>query len=162
VVLGTGTTAGAAKTSFGDLIKLETHDGVALAALPVFTVRLDPAAGVWDLYLFQRLVAEDLPLADVKGARQFSLHPGAKGAWVLSLVGSDENPLFIDANANGIDDAFEATKRNGALLAANAPAADRTQLAQQWKASQTAAKLKPWKIRRPVPDAVVAAAPGKK
>lgn len=161
--LGTGSTVTKrAAAPFGDLIKLETYDGVPLAALPVFTVRLDPTAGVWDLYVFQRLVAEDLPLSEVKGARQFALTPGAKGAWVLSLVTSDENPLFVDANANGIDDTFEATKRNGTLLVANAPAADRTQLAQQWKTSQTAANLKAWKIRRPVPDNVVAATAPKK
>lgn len=150
--------AGSSSPPYGNLIKIEKHDGASLAALPVFTVRLDPAAGVWDLYVFQRLVAEDLPLADVKGARQFAIKPGAQGAQVLGLVTSDENPLFVDANANGIDDTFEKQKRNGALLAANAPAAERIQLAQQWKDSQGAADVKPWKIRRPVPDNVVAVA----
>lgn len=152
----TGPAAGSSSPPYGNLIKIEKHDGANLVALPVYTVRIDPAAGVWDLYAFQRLVAEDLPLGEVKGARQFSIKPGAQGAWVLNLTTSDDNPLYVDANANGIDDTFEKSKRNGALLAANAPATERTKLAQEWKASQQAADVKPWKIRRPVPDDVVA------
>lgn len=134
-----------------------TIAGASLAALPVLTVRLDPAAGVWDLYVFQRLVAEDIPLVENKGARQFTLTSGAQGAMVLNLTLSDESPLFVDANHNGIDDAFEKQKRNGSLLAANAPAAERKALAAEWKAAQTVAKPVPWKIRRPVPDEAVAA-----
>ena len=83
--------------------------------------------------------------------------PGPQGAMVMNLTLSDADPLFVDANTNGIDDAFEKQKRNGALLAANAPAADRKTLANEWKAAQSAAKAAPWKIRRPVPDEAVAA-----
>ena len=152
-----GTTLGPS-SSFPDHVKIETHNGAPLAALPLLTVRLDPTAGVWDLYIFQRLVAEDIPLADSKGARQFTLQPGAQGAWLLNLTLSDENPLFVDANANGIDDTFEKTKRGGTLLAANATAADRKTLATEWKSAQSAANVPAWKIRRPVPDEAVAAA----
>lgn len=134
------------------LIKIEKHDGADLVALPVLTLRLDPAAGTWDLFSFQRLVAEDIPLAEVRGARQFSVRPGAQGAWILNLTLSDENPLFVDTNGNGIDDAFEKSQRGGQLLATNAPAAQRTQLAQTWKAAQKAANIQPWRIRRPLPD----------
>lgn len=144
-------------SAFADHVKLETHAGASLAALPLLTVRLDPAAGVWDLYVFQRLVAEDIPLVETRGARQFTLSPGAQGAMVMNLTLSDENPLFVDANNNGIDDAFEKQKRNGALLAARAPAADRKALANEWKSAQTAAKVAAWKIRRPVPDESVTA-----
>lgn len=142
-------------------IKLETHDGIALAALPVLTVRLDPAAGVWDLFVFQKLVAEDVPLSAANGARQFALTAGAQGAWVMNLTMSDENPLFVDANRNGIDDAFEQTKQKGALLATNAPAADRKKLATEWKNSPSVAAAQPWKVRRPVPDATVASGSGR-
>lgn len=143
--------SGAPVSTFDYTVKIERYVGAALAALPVFTVRLDPAAGVWDLFVFDRLLAEDLPLAPVAGARRFTLQAGREGAWLCGLVLSDENPLFVDANANGIDDAFEAQER-GALLAVAAPAADRRQLAFQWKQSQRAAPLTPWALRRPAPD----------
>lgn len=48
---------------------------------------------------------------------------------------ADENPLSEDANANGIDDAFERQTR-GALLAADTPVVVRSAFAQQWKESQ--------------------------
>ncbi|MSU22483.1 MAG: hypothetical protein EXS32_01520 [Opitutus sp.] len=51
-----------------ELAKIERHDRASLAALPVLTVRLDPAAQVWALYRFNRLVAGDLPLLETKGA----------------------------------------------------------------------------------------------
>ena len=162
ILLGTPPAVGAPARELGDLVKIETHGTAALAALPVITVRLDPAKGVWDLYFFQRLMAEDLPLADLKGSdKKFALHAGAQGAWLCSLVDSDDNPLFIDANHNGIDDKFEKAQPGGALLPATATAAQRTQLAQVWKASQKAANVPPWRIRRPVPDAVLATAPPK-
>jgi hypothetical protein len=77
---------------------------------------------------------------------------GANGAWVCGLVLADENPLFVDANANGIDDAFEKEKRGGTLLAANATTTDRTALAAQWKSSQNAKPPAPLTVLRPLPD----------
>ena len=155
-----GPKAGSPTPTILGLMKLEKHDGADLVALPVLTLRLDPSAGVWDLFAFHRLVADDVPLPAAKGAREFSLKPGAQGAWVLNLVISDENPLFLDANNNGIDDAFEKAQPStgNKLLAANATAPQRTQLAQTWKTAQKTANVPAWKIRRPVPDAVIAAA----
>jgi hypothetical protein len=72
-------------------------------------------------------------------------------------VSSDENPLFADLNNNGIDDKFERTKRTH-LLDDDNTAADRSKLVHDWKAPQTATKVKPWSIQRPLPDAVVAVA----
>jgi hypothetical protein len=145
-----------------EFVRIETHDKAALAALPVLTVRLDPKAKVWDLYSFNRLVAEDLPLttAPTRGnqAKEFSLTAGKAGASIHSLVSSDENPLFADLNNNGIDDKFERTKRTH-LLDDDNTAADRSKMVHDWKAHQTATKLKPWSIQRPLPDGVVAAAP---
>jgi hypothetical protein len=117
----------------GELMKIEQHDKAALAALAHLTVRLDPSAHVWDLYSYNRLVAEDVPLPESKsnGTKQFVLHAGKEGAMVMSLISSDENPLFEDINGN-----------------------DRTQLAQQWKENQRATGVKPWPIRRPLPDDV--------
>jgi len=141
--------------SFAGLVKIERHDTASLAALPVLTLRLDPTGGTWDLYLFQRLVAADVPLADPKGSRRFSIAAGKEGAWLCGLILADENPLFVDANANGIDDAFEQQKR-GSLLGAASTVAERGALIAQWQGAQTAANLKAWKIRRLVPDVVAA------
>ena len=151
VTLGLPAVSGGLPVSALGLVKIERHDSAALAALPVFTVRLDPGAGIWDLYQFQQIVATDLPLSDNKGARRFNLTAGKEGAWLCALVLSDENPLFVDANANGIDDTFEKQKR-GALLAVSATAAERRSLASEWKDAQALANLKPWKFRRLVPD----------
>ena len=155
-----GPKAGSPTPTVLGLMKLEKHEGADLVALPVLTLRLDPGAGVWDLFAFQRLVADDVPLSAAKGVREFSIKPGAQGAWVLNLVTSDDNPLFVDANANGIDDAFEKAQPStgNKLLAANATAAQRTQLNQEWKTAQNIANLPAWKIRRPLPDGVVAVA----
>lgn len=144
-------TNGTPVANFEYSVKIERFAGMPMAALPVFTIRLDPAAGVWDLFVFDRLLAEDLPLTQTSGARKFTLQAGGAGAWLCGLVLADENPLFVDANANGIDDKFETQKR-GALLAAAAPAADRRQLAFQWKQSQHEATPTPWTLRRPAPD----------
>jgi hypothetical protein len=138
-------------------VRIEQHDKAALAALPIFTVRIDPSAGVWDLYSFDHVVFEDIPLSSVNGARKFSVQAGKEGAWVCGLVMADENPLFIDANANGIDDAFETKTNNGALLGANASANDRTRMLVAWKASQHTNPPKSWSIKRPQPDGAATA-----
>jgi hypothetical protein len=140
-------------------IKIETHKGAARGALPIVTVRIDPVAGVWDLYVFDRLLAYDLPLANVNGARKFNVQAGKEGAALCGLVLADENPLFIDANANGVDDAFEKTKRNGTLLASTAPAAERKQLVLDYVQSQRGQPAKGWSVRRPLPDGVAVKSP---
>lgn len=158
-------TAGSPLRALPEFIRIETHDKAALAALPVLTVRLDPKEKVWDLYSFNRLVAEDLPLATAPARgnlkKEFSLTAGRAGASIHSLVSSDENPLFDDRNGNGIDDKFERMKR-AHLLDQDNTTADRTKMAHDWKAHQAATKVKPWSIQRPLPDGVVAANAAKK
>lgn len=141
------------------LVKLESHHGVSLAALPVLTVRLDPQTNTWDLFSFDRLVAADLPLRAGTGPRQFAVLPGATGASLVSLVLCDDHPLFVDANANGIDDTFEKSKRNGTLLAANASVSERRTLAAEWIVAQRQANRPAWRIRRPAPDGTVVSSP---
>ncbi len=148
--------AAASTGAFSELIKVEQHDSAPLAALPVLTVRLDPVANVWDLFVFQRLVADGIPLNELKGARQFSLQAGAQGAWILNLTTAAENPLFVDANSNGIEDGFERTQRKGSLLAADAPAMERRALIAEWRLNSLSHRVAPWKIRRPVPGVVTA------
>jgi len=136
--------------SLGLHVPLESFAGESLASLPLLTVHIDPAAGGWSLYAGMRLVADHLPL--LPGLQQrFTLKAGKAGVWLGHLNMSDENPLYDDINANGIDDAFEKQQR-GALLAATASLADRKLLAQQWQVNQRMASPPPLFVRRPIPD----------
>ena len=132
------------------------YSGKNFAALPTLTVALDPAAGVWHLYSGSRLLADHLPLIAAKrDNRQFTVKAGTEGAWLCGLVLSDENPLYEDANFNGIDDVFERQKL-GALLPAGAAIPTRQQLAQDWKAAQRAKAPPALFVKRPMPDRPVA------
>jgi hypothetical protein len=132
------------------------YGGKSFAALPTLTVALDSAAGFWHLYSGNRLLADHLPLIAAKrDHRQFTVKAGTEGAWVWGLVLSDENPLYEDANVNGIDDAFERQKY-GALLPAGAAIPTRQQLAQEWKAAQRAKAPPALFVNRPRPDRPVA------
>jgi len=130
----------------------------------VLTVRLAPAAKEWDVFVANRLVVDGLRLPDLpKGAtRQFHISAGPNGAWVCGLVSADENPLYIDANANGIDDSFERQQNGGSLLATTASASDRKSLAQTWQQDQRTRNVKPWPVQRPLPDDSPSSPPGKK
>lgn len=125
--------------------------GKNLTALPT-SIRLDPDANTWDLYAGSRILADNLPLiAAKKNDRRFVVRAGQEGAWLTGLVFADENPLYEDTNANGIDDVFER-QVHGAVLAANAPAVVRSSLAQQWKESQRRKPPPALYVARPQPD----------
>jgi hypothetical protein len=138
---------------FGGPIKLEPHSGNLLAAPPVLTVRIDRGSGVWDLYLANRLALADQALAELPAgaSNQFTLRAGSAGALIASLVSASENPIFEDENLNGVDDTFERQGR-GTLLAAKAPAAERSALVRQWQQQQQRQQVRPWPIQRPLPD----------
>jgi len=128
------------------------YGGKLLSALPTLTIRLEPDTNTWALYAGSKLLADNLPLIVAKKTdRQFVVRAGSEGAWLTGLVMSDENPLYEDANANGIDDAFEFQAR-GALLAADAPVVVRSALAQQWKESQRRKAPPALFVVRPHPD----------
>lgn len=141
---------------FTYLVKTEQHDGALLAALPVVTVRLDPAAGVWDLYLFERLVAANLPMVVGDTERSFALHAGPLGAWLCGLVLSEDNPLYVDENANGIEDEFEVNA-TGALLSAALPPEERMRVVDRWQDSVRGIEIKGWAVRRPFPEGFMGA-----
>jgi len=121
--------------SLGLNLPLERYGGQPMASIPVLTVRLDPAAQLFDVFLGARQLADNLPLDLAKDQRRVTLIAGEAGAWLAGVVQSDENPLYADANANGIDDAFEQAKR-GNLLAATATSAERKLLAAEWRTHQ--------------------------
>ena len=128
------------------------YDGKAFAALPTLTVALDSTGGFWHLYSGSRLLADHLPLIAAKrDHRQFIVKAGTEGAWVCGLVLADENPLYEDANVNGIDDAFERQKLGG-VLPAGAALSTRHQLAQDWKVAQRAKAPPALFVNRPMPD----------
>jgi len=147
----------------GGPVKFESFDGAPLAALPVLTARLDPKAAVWDLFVGRRLVATDLPLAELpkNATRQFTVRAGSMGARICGLISADDNPFYQDENANGIDDAFEKTRNGGAILAASTSAATRTQLARQWQQDQKARPIASLPVQRPLPDGAPSTPPGK-
>jgi hypothetical protein len=140
--------------NFGGPVRLEPYSGAPLAALPILTVRLDGAAGVWDLYVGPRLGALDIPLPKLPAGapRQFRVYAGAAGARVCGLISSDENPLFLDENRNGIDDAFEAQQSAGSSLVGRKVGSARSQLAKAWQEDQQRQNVQPWPVRRPLPD----------
>ena len=111
-------------------------DGRRVAMLQTLTLRIDPQQAVCDVFLGSRLLAGDLPLmAEGRDQRRISFRAGRDGLLLTGLVLSDENPLYVDDNANGIDDAFERT-RLGSPLRSDAPASERRALAYQWREHQ--------------------------
>lgn len=123
--------------ALGVSLPLDFHEAKLLGALPVLTVRLNPGGNAWDLFSGSRLIAEDLPFytpAGQNSSPDFVVQAGALGVWVTGLVMSDENPLYVDSNANSIADSFEL-QQNGSLLPTNAPAATHRALAQAWRDS---------------------------
>lgn len=142
--------------NFGGPVRLESYEGAALAALPVLTVRLDGAAGIWDLYVGGRLGAVDIPMPALPAGatKRFTVHAGSGGARICGLISSDDNPLYEDENRNGIDDAFELQQNGGASIAGRKVGTSRSQLAKAWQEDQQArqAQLPVWTVQRPLPD----------
>ena len=130
-------------------IPLEVYDGRPLATLPVLTLRLDPEAGVFDIFNGAMLSAADIPLGS-DPLRVFRVTAGLNGAWVIGLVQSDENPFFEDANANGIDDGFE--EKQGGELSKKLAASERKQLATEWRKQQLATGVPALFSNQPRPD----------
>jgi hypothetical protein len=142
-------------------LSVDTYGGQRLAGSPVLTVRVDPKAGEWDLFSGPRQVASNLPLLPDagKGAkRELVLHGGTDGLWLAGFVQSSANPLFEDANDNGVDDAFERSK-GGSLQGANASGEDRRALAAAARADALTKTPEAWFLDRPRPDRALPATP---
>ncbi len=85
-------------------------DGLTTSAWQRLTVRLNYAAKRWDLYLDGRMIAADLGFLDNTAASFTSL--SLNGHATLTTGFDDvfvgfENPLFADADKDGLDDAWE-------------------------------------------------------
>ena len=151
LVLEESTPAGVKWRELGLHSPLEQYETRPLASFSVLTLRLEPANGVFDLYQGSRLLADNLPYNSGKDNRQVTIYGGDAGAMINGLVQSDENPLYEDANANGIDDRFEHQKK-GRLLAANTPAADRKALIKEWRDHQRTTRPAALFVNLPRPD----------
>jgi hypothetical protein len=132
-------------------VPLRRYDGQLLASLSVLTVRLDRTNGTWDLSYGTKLVSEDLILNPSTRHSQFIVKAGEAGAMVNGLVQSDENPLYADSNANGLDDDFEQQKQ-GRLLAASDSKAARQELIAEWRKHQRTHRPAALFVNLPRPD----------
>jgi hypothetical protein len=132
-------------------VPMDYHDGKILARFSALTLRLDRNEGTWDLYHGAKLVAEDLPLPTDKGAQRFVLQAGEQGAMLNGLVQSDENPLYADANGNGVDDAFEQQNK-GRLLSSSDGKAARKEVIAAWRKHQRTHRPPALFVNLPLPD----------
>jgi hypothetical protein len=132
-------------------VPFRKYEGSRLATLPVLTVRLDPAAGEFDLYANSQLLAAGIPYDYEVRSRKIEFLAGAEGARLMGLVQSDINPLYVDENNNGIDDDFELA-HSGALLASNASKGERKALIKDWKKAERFVPPPPLFVARPRPD----------
>lgn len=141
--------------SLGLHIVQQTFGGQPMVSLPVLTVRLDPKEGVWDLYSGSTQVADNIRLVSTSAsdanARNFLVRTGDGKAWLCGLVQANENPLFEDANDNGIDDDFERNKK-GALLTSTLTPAQRATAAKEWRDSTRNQRQEAWLLNKPRPD----------
>jgi len=135
-------------------LMIDSYETRLFAALSVITVRLNPATSTWDIFSGSSLIAEDLPFYTPAGqtnSPDFVVQAGSPGVWVTGLVMSDENPLYVDANANSIADSFEQ-QQNGSLLPANAPASTHHALAQAWRDYNRGHSMPALFVKRILPD----------
>jgi hypothetical protein len=152
LMIGQGDSGGIKWREAGIHIPQHIYGGAQMAQLPVLTIRFDPKGDVWDLYTESVQVADGIPL-DKTGmnAGKFLVRAGKSKAWICGIVQSDENPLFDDVNANGIDDEFERTKK-GALLPENLAAGERASLAKEARVFVQAHPSEAWYLNKPRPD----------
>ena len=88
----------------GNTFSMDQNDWLRL------TVRLDAAAGIWDLYQDDQPIGADIGL----GAEPFAAivnidSRGQAETLIDEVMISDENPLFEDADGDGVSDDFERT-----------------------------------------------------
>lgn len=136
----------------GIYLPIESYEGKSLVALQTVTIRLDPKAKKWDLYMGKRLYAEDIPFFSSSGKsnpKEIAILSGKEGAWVFGLVQSDDNPIYEDTNANGVDDEYERQSKGG-LSPLGASEVDRAALMKSWREDKS---VRPsLAVKRVLPD----------
>lgn len=155
LVVGTPSESGIDWQPLGMHARWNTYAGRIFASFSLITIRLDPANGTWDLYAGAQLARDNLPLAETKPTRSdlLSVTAGEDGAWISGLVQASEHPLVEDANANGVDDAFEREEFDG-LLPTSASLEERKELAKAWRASERHRTAPALFVNRPRSDGI--------
>ena len=125
--------------------------GARMAPLYIVTVMLDRKAGTWAMWFRDMLVAVDMPLSPKLDAAQIRITAGKAGAWFCGLVCSDENPLFEDANDNGVPDDFEQ-KLLGAVLSKSASEQTQANLRLAWDEARKSRPPSEFFLTTPLPD----------
>ena len=88
----------------GNTFSMEQNEWLRL------TVRLDAAEGIWDLYQDDQPIGADIGLRAEPFAAIVNIESrGQAETLVDEVLISDENPLFDDADGDGVSDAFERT-----------------------------------------------------
>jgi hypothetical protein len=131
----------------------KVYEGNELVSLPVLTIRLDPAAGVFDVYANARMLIGGIAYTPASRDRKFRITAGEQGALLMGLVQSDINPFYVDENNNGVDDDFEMADQ-GELLASNASRSKRRSLIKAWHEVERLAPPPAIFRQRPRPDGI--------
>ena len=132
-------------------VPFRRYDGSRLATLPVLTIRLSPVDGIFDLYANSQLLVEGIDYTATANNRQIRFIAGVGGANLMGLVQSDENPLYLDQNRNGIDDDFELA-HTGALAKKNSTKQDLKMLHSEWRKAERFVPPPPLFVARPRAD----------
>jgi len=102
---------GAGWVSTGIHIPLEQYSEERLAALPIVTIRHDPAREQWDSFFGTRRILGNMPIASKDRSNwKIDFQGGADGILITGLVQSRENPFFEDREARGVPDAVLSNK----------------------------------------------------
>ncbi|WP_041744802.1 PA14 domain-containing protein [Coraliomargarita akajimensis] len=91
----------------GSLVEL---DASGVAAWQRITLRLDITNSLWDAYVGGELLAADLSFVEpvATSAEAFNIYGSGSGATYLDTFSiGTANPLFVDADSDGIDDNYE-------------------------------------------------------
>jgi len=97
--------------SSGVHIRMEEFEGRRYAALPIITVRYSPIESKWDAFFGATRKVSSMPIHGELGMpNTIEIEGGRGGAWVSGLVQSIENPLFEDADKNGVADEMLSDK----------------------------------------------------
>ncbi len=138
----------------GIVSALDDFAGSRLAALPVLTLRF--AEDVKGVELFANMTPLSTldPGTSTEGkavsSKSIRISGGAHGAWLSSIVQADTNPLYVDDNANGIDDDFEAAYSRSA----NKTSSSRDSVRSAWKGYQFSVGSQSLIVDRPTPASV--------
>jgi hypothetical protein len=135
----------------GIVSAIQTFHGRQMAALPILTFRFaEQPERMVDVYANASSVRTleqpgQIEGASLRGDGTLRIKGGEQGALLSSVVQADENPLFEDANKNGIDDEFET------VHAMHRRPGTPAELKQDWREIQMTVGVPSLSTDRPAP-----------